>query len=157
MNFSCVRSMAGAAVAVGAVSVAMAGSASAATTGSSAWRSETLHVLFAHEQCKMQNVSKSGKPALGAEDICRYDILNTAKKKIGHAGFACGLISDDEGVCDGTMVLPGGTLAIAGDMVDGHQIAISGGTGRYEGAVGEWSYDSSTPAKVTVHLLIPRV
>lgn len=105
----------------------------------------------------MRPASKSGKPSLGSEDVCRYDILNVANKKIGHAGFACGLISDDEGVCDGTMVLPGGTLAIAGDLVDGHQIAISGGTGRYEGALGQWSYDASNPPKVTVHLLIPRV
>lgn len=122
---------------------------------SSAWRSETLHYTFAHERCDLQRVPKGHKPEFGDGDICRYDVVNSAKAKVGRAGFSCGLISGEEGVCDGTIVLPGGTLSTAGDEIDGHQIAISGGTGRYEGAVGEWSYSTTSP-DFTVHLLMPR-
>jgi hypothetical protein len=77
------------------------------------------------------------------------------RKKVGHAGFSCGLVSDEEGVCDGTLVLPGGSLSSAGDLVDGHEIAISGGTGRYLGALGQWSYGAKTPL-VTLELLLPQ-
>ncbi len=77
------------------------------------------------------------------------------KKKVGHAGFSCGLIGPAEGVCDGTLVLPGGSPASAGDLVDGHQIAISGGTGRYKGALGQWNYSTTSP-RITLELLLPQ-
>ncbi|HEY0279332.1 MAG TPA: hypothetical protein VGC32_13785 [Solirubrobacterales bacterium] len=154
-NLSRIRFLAIAAFAVSALGAQFVGSASAAPVTSSAWRSETLHYKFAHERCKLQRVPKGEAPAFGDGDICRYDILE-GTKKIGHAGFSCGLVGPEEGVCDGTLVLPGGTLSSAGDLVDAHQIAISGGTGRFEGALGEWSYGTTNPS-FTVHLLLPRL
>jgi hypothetical protein len=129
--------------------------AAASAPTASAWRAETLHYTFTHEQCKLQRVPKGKKPGFGDGDICRYQIVDTAGKMVGHAGFSCGLITTEEGVCDGTLVLPGGTLSSAGDLVDGHQIAISGGTGRFEGAVGQWHYKPNSP-KVSVDLLLPQ-
>lgn len=143
-----------AAIAACAVSAQLAGPAIAAPAAGSAWHSETLHYKFANERCKLQRVPKGEAPAFGDGDICRYDILE-GKKKVGHAGFACGLIGPEEGVCDGTLVLPGGTLSSAGDLVDGHKIAISGGTGRFEGALGQWSYSTTSPSFV-VQLLLPK-
>jgi len=145
-----------AALAALALTALLAGPAGAAPGTESAWRQETLHFTFANEHCKLQRVPEGQKPAFGDGDICRYDILETKTgKKVGHAGFSCGLVSDEEGVCDGTFVLPGGSLASAGDLVDGHQIAISGGTGRYKGALGQWHYGNASPL-VTIELLLPR-
>lgn len=152
----CLRSIVTAVVVASAALVPFAASADAAPVTASAWHPETVHYDLANEQCKLQRVPKGEAPAFGDGDICRYDLLDPkTKKRVGHAGFACGLIGPEEGVCDGTLVLPGGSLASAGDLVDGHQIAISGGTGRYMGALGQWSYGTTSPL-ITVELLLPQ-
>jgi len=130
-------------------------SAGAAATRSP-WKAETLHYFLAHETGGRIPADRGRKYAFGDRYVYRYEILNRAGgKRIGYAGFDCGLIAPEDGVCNGTLVLPGGSITTASDQVDGKQVALSGGTGRYEGALGEWKWSLKTPGDFTVHLLLP--
>ncbi len=119
----------------------------------SAWRTKTLHYRFATEKCQHSSVGSDPDYNFGDRYVCGYDVMSHGKK-IGHAGFDCGLISPEEGICGGTFDLPGGTIATIGRQIDGKAIPLSGGTGRYLGASGDWQYGTTSP-RFTLRLLLP--
>ncbi|HEV3495321.1 MAG TPA: hypothetical protein VHA34_03105 [Actinomycetes bacterium] len=81
-----------------------------------------------------------GEPSLG-DYVVFHDLLLTNGKQVGDEGGTCPLVDVEQGLihCTGTIRLPGGQLTFQGLTTTDptKQIAITGGTGRYQGAGGE--------------------
>ena len=70
-----------------------------------------------------------------------HDLLLSHGKQVGDEGGTCPIVDATEGLihCTGTMRLPGGHIAFQGltTAAPTKELAVTGGTGRYQGAGGE--------------------
>jgi Allene oxide cyclase barrel like domain len=81
-----------------------------------------------------------GAPSLGDYPVF-HDILLRDGEEVGDEGGTCPIVDVEQGLihCTGTMRLPDGQLTFQGltTTAPTKQLAITGGTGRYQGMGGE--------------------
>jgi hypothetical protein len=93
--------------------------------------------------------------------VITSDILDTSGTVIGRAGFDCTATGTGRllgGVCQGAVTLPGGQLTGQfgfGASGESEEQAITGGSGKYEGARGQFILREGSDSEelVTVELL----
>jgi len=146
-------------VAVVAVSSALAGVH--AETGAKAATGTTINLLEDENGSTFVRIGRHTGAAPGDQGLLSRTLRTMQKKPIGQLNISCvvtkgGLHSTS--ICTGVYELPGGTLVgttIGHGSQSAYHIAITGGTGRYEGARGSiLSVAGSTGfAKDTIHLL----
>lgn len=103
-------------------------------------------------------------PSLGDQFIF-HDVLRSGGERVGHAGGVCTTTSTTTGPqgesnCQVTLWLSGGQISTQGLVAPpteppvAFDVAITGGTGRYEEATGELHVVelSGTRARLTLHL-----
>ena len=105
----------------------------------SAGASEEILVRAITKEASNLDLGEDGL-SLGDEFIFR-DVLRHAGEKIGHDGGVCTVtsVTGPETQCLVTVSLSGGRIVIAGLNKEGPDflIAVTGGTGQYQGASGE--------------------
>jgi hypothetical protein len=86
------------------------------------------------------DVDHDGGPSLG-DYVIFHDLLLSHGKQVGDEGGTCPIVDATEGLihCTGTIRLPGGQIAFQGltTAAPTKELAVTGGTGRYQGAGGE--------------------
>jgi hypothetical protein len=86
------------------------------------------------------DVGGDGAPSLG-DYVVFHDVLLVDGEEVGDEGGTCPLVDLEQGLihCTGTIRLPGGQITFQGltTTEPTKQVAITGGTGRYQGAGGE--------------------
>ena len=116
--------------------VAIAGATPAAKPG----KANTLHFDVQFSPFKLIDVDHDGGPSLG-DYVIFHDLLSSHGKQVGDEGGTCPIVDATEGLihCTGTMRLPGGQIAFQGltTAAPTKELAVTGGTGRYQGAGGE--------------------
>ena len=116
--------------------VAIAGATPAATPD----KAKTLHLDVQFSPFKLIDVDQDGGPSLG-DYVIFHDLLSSRGKQVGDEGGTCPIVDATEGLihCTGTMRLPGGQIAFQGltTAAPTKELAVTGGTGRYQGAGGE--------------------
>jgi hypothetical protein len=116
--------------------VAIAGATPAAKPG----KANTLHFDVQFSPFKLIDVDQDGGPSLG-DYVIFHDLLLSHGKQVGDEGGTCPIVDATEGLihCTGTMRLPGGQIAFQGltTAAPTKELAVTGGTGRYQGAGGE--------------------
>ena len=115
--------------------VAIAGAAPKAKPADDKARTLRFDVQFS--PFHLVDVGGDGEPSLG-DYVVFHDLLLTNGKQVGDEGGTCPLVDVEQGLihCTGTIRLPGGQLTFQGLTTTDptKQIAITGGTGRYQGA-----------------------
>jgi hypothetical protein len=103
-------------------------------------KARTLRFDVQFSPFRLVDVGGDGEPSLG-DYVVFHDLLLTNGKQVGDEGGTCPLVDVEQGLihCTGTIRLPGGQLTFQGLTTTDptKQIAITGGTGRYQGAGGE--------------------
>ncbi len=104
----------------------------------------------------------------GDQLVFRTEMLDAAKKKVGDLDVSCtvtdagstGRFDQARNTCHATVTLPGGQLFLgvggkpfAADTTRG---AVTGGTGRYEGATGSFTSVGETNSQDTFHIYLPK-
>lgn len=130
-------------------------SASAGTTDELRFRAVTTEQTF---------LDLGEKGLSQGDEFIFHDVLKQSGERVGHDGGVCTYTSvtsaATEVSCVVTLSLEGGQIAVQGLVTfseDGparFTVAITGGTGRYEGATGELHVReiSETVARLTLHL-----
>ena len=131
------------AMAVGGISLARAGGGD-----------RTFTVTDKQVSATFVSVTHSPQGAPGDEAIFRSVTMNSSGKKIGSSSLLCTIVFGGKLQCNGVYTLPGGTLTGTA-LVPASQtstapvhVAITGGTGRYDGARGQ---ATTTPESQTVN------
>jgi hypothetical protein len=144
------------ALVLGAMSVAMM------LTPASASTSEELRFRAVTTEQTFLDLGDEG-PSLGDEYIF-HDVLKQNGERVGHDGGVCTFTSvtstEAEAQCVATLFLEGGQIAVQGliPFPEGgpsrFTVAVTGGTGQYEGATGELHVReiSETVARLTLRL-----
>lgn len=133
------------AAAIGGASLARAGGAASDTTF-------TLNEL--QDKISFVNVTHTPQGAPGDELIFRSALTNSGGIRIGGLDVVCTLTFGNHLQCLGTYKLPGGTLTGSAVVPNDEnstkpvQVAITGGTGRYDHARGQVT---STPVNSTTY------
>jgi hypothetical protein len=106
-----------------------------------------IHLLEREDQVTFVDRGQKGLSP-GDERLVSSTILTTAKKRIGQAAFVCTIAgvgkSTYSGACHGGLVLPGGEVTgefvftQASDAAPAVQQVLTGGTGAYRGARGQF-------------------
>ena len=167
MSISKLRDKRAALVAAAAVGVPLAfllpgGSASGASDGSTFTIVESAHGKVHFVDLPPKQHSENQPPSVGDELIFINKVTRDGKR-YGFVQALC-VVTDSGGkhkpplfLCNGAFHLPGGTLTVAasGHLEDTVDIAVTGGTGKYEGANGSIrSVTQKDGSSVdTVHLL----
>jgi hypothetical protein len=144
-------------VAISSAAVALAAGGGTATTGT------TIKLLEDETRGTTVKAGHHTGPAAGDESVASRTLRTMQKKPVGQLNFDC--VNTKGGVdwisiCTGVYTLPGGTLVgtlVQRGPLNGSSrlhIAVTGGTGRYEGARGSvLSLGSGTGlASDTIHL-----
>jgi hypothetical protein len=132
-----------AAMAVGGISLARAGG-----------KDRTFTVIDRQVNATFVSVTHNPQGAPGDEAIFRSVSMNTSGQRIGSSSLVCTIVFGGQLQCNGVFRLPGGTLtgtalapASQTSTAPVH-VAITGGTGRYDGARGQ---ATTTPESQTVN------
>jgi hypothetical protein len=138
----------GAAVAAAAVAVIAAGSgiAVASASGPQITTATTIRLLARGGTSTFVNVRHQPKPAVGDEVILSQPIFSAAHpaQQVGHGWVTVTLVGGQATQDHATLVLTGGQVDAAGIQASNpFQLAVTGGTGRFQNARGQ----------ATVHLL----
>ena len=148
---------------VGAALVVVALALAAAVPASSQQQrgDQTLRVIEVSTEGKFVNVGRPG-PSLGDELIFHSD-LRREGETIGHDGGTCTVVSVEEPrvpefQCVATLWFEEGQITVQGLVQfteEAFEVAITGGTGAYEGAAGHITIVSQTErrSRLTISLL----
>jgi hypothetical protein len=140
------------AAAAGIVAAAIGGASLARAGGTASDTTFTLNAL--QEKITFVSVTHTAQGAPGDELIFRSALTDAGGTRIGALDVVCTLTFGDHLQCLGTYKLPGGTLVGSAVVPNDEnstkpvQIAITGGTGRYEHARGQIT---STPVNSTTN------
>ena len=103
-------------------------------------KAKTLRVDVQFSPFHLVDVGQDGAPSLG-DYVVFHDVLLVDGRRVGDEGGTCPLVDVAQGLihCTGTIRLPGGQIAFQGltTTAPTKQVAITGGTGRYQGVGGE--------------------
>jgi hypothetical protein len=103
-------------------------------------KARTLRFDVRFSPFHLVDVGGDGAPSLG-DYVVFHDILLVDGQEVGDEGGTCPLVDVEEGLihCTGTIRLPAGQLTFQGltTTAPTKHVAITGGTGRYQGAGGE--------------------
>jgi hypothetical protein len=138
-------------------------SAGMALTGASAGEDEELQLFTKTTESSFLDVGEEGL-SLGDQFIF-HDVLRTGGERVGHAGGVCTTTStavgpQAESSCQVTLWLSDGQIATQGLVAPpteppvAFDVAITGGTGRYQDATGQLHVKEITEgrARLTLHL-----
>jgi hypothetical protein len=131
------------AAAVGGISLARAGGSD-----------RTMTITDRQVSATFVSVTHSPQGAPGDEAIFRSVELNASGKKIGWSSVICTIVFGGKLQCNGVYTLPGGTVTGTALVAQSQtstapvHVAITGGTGRYDGARGQ---ATTTPESQTVN------
>lgn len=118
--------------------VAIAGAAPKAEPADT--KAKTLRFDVRFSPFHLIDVGGDGAPSLG-DYVVFHDVLLVDGEEVGDEGGTCPLVDLEQGLihCTGTIRLPGGQITFQGltTTEPTKQVAITGGTGRYQGAGGE--------------------
>jgi hypothetical protein len=118
--------------------VAIAGAAPGAKPAGTTARTLRFDVRFS--PFHLVDADGDGAPSLGDYPVF-HDILLRDGEEVGDEGGTCPIVDVEQGLihCTGTMRLPDGQLTFQGltTTAPTKQLAITGGTGRYQGMGGE--------------------
>ena len=122
---------------LGGIAVAGAAPVSAGKGGGGGARTLRFEVQFSPFQ-----LIDVGDPGPGVGDyVVFHDQLLAGGRRVSDEGGSCPIVDAAEGLihCTGTMRLPGGQIAFQGltTAAPTKELAVTGGTGRYQGAGGE--------------------
>jgi hypothetical protein len=114
--------------------------AGAAPTAKPAVKAETLRFDVRFSPFHLVDADGDGAPSLGDYPVF-HDILLRDGEEVGDEGGTCPIVDVEQGLvhCTGTIRLPGGQLTFQGLTTSAATklVAITGGTGRYQGVGGE--------------------
>src|SRR5690242_9767137 len=119
------------AMAVGGISLARAGGGD-----------RTMTITEKQVNATFVSVTHSPQGAPGDEAIFRSLVMNASGHKIGSSSVICTIVFGGKLQCNGMYTLPGGTLTGTALVPQSQtstapvHVAITGGTGRYDGASG---------------------
>jgi hypothetical protein len=138
----------GAAVAAASVAVIAAGSgiAVASASGSQITTATTIRVVARGGSSTFVNVRHQPRPAVGDEVILSQPIFSAARpaQQVGHGWVTVTLVGGQVTQDHATLVFKAGQVDAAGIQASNpFQLAVTGGTGRFQNARGQ----------ATVHLL----
>lgn len=128
-------------------------SGSSGSGDSSAWRKQTLTFKFGKAKERRFKVGKK-EVNFGDRLVSQFDLMQ-GKKSAGYVSFHCASRTPEEGTCEATFNIGGDQIATVSSQQLKGSFPISGGTGRFLGALGEWKSDPS--GKITLNLLLPEV
>lgn len=130
---------------------------------------DTMSVGFLDNSPKAKQGPRGPQSLSNADQLTRsFLVLDSAKKTVGTVDSSCivttvGTVTFEQAsaVCQGTFTLPGGQLFVSlggkpfapGPTTRG---AVTGGTGRYEGAIGSFSSVAPTNSRDTFHIYVPK-
>jgi hypothetical protein len=118
--------------------VAIAGAAPTATPTDT--KAKTLRFDVRFSPFHLVDVDGDGAPSLGDYPVF-HDTLLRNGEEVGDEGGTCPIVDVEQGLihCTGTIRLADGQLTFQGltTTAPTKQLAITGGTGRYQGAGGE--------------------
>jgi hypothetical protein len=118
--------------------VAIAGAASTAKPAEP--KAKTLRFDVRFSPFHLVDADGDGATSLGDYTVF-HDILLRDGQQVGDEGGTCPIVDIQQGLihCTGTIRLPGGQLTFQGltTTAPTKLVAITGGTGRYQGAAGE--------------------
>ena len=132
----------GAAVAAAAAAVIAAGSgiAVASASGSQITTATTIRLLARGGSSTFVNVRHQPKPAVGDEVILSQPIFSAANpaQQVGHGWVTVTLVGGQVTQDHATLALSGGQVDAAGIQASNpFQLAVTGGTGRFQNARGQ--------------------
>jgi len=147
------------ALVVGAVSPAFGTSSGGSASGSSDDHGQTIRVIAVFQEVAEVD---NGAPGFSlGDDVVFSGDLRRGGERVGRVGVICTFTSAADpnmvqAQCPATADLPGGQITLSG-LVTNRELrvlAITGGSGRYQGAEGEMhaSFLSETRAVLTFHL-----
>ena len=103
-------------------------------------RGRTLEFQVRFSPFQLIDVDHDGGPTLG-DYVVFHDLLFQRGRQVGDEGGTCPLVDVAQGLihCTGTIRLAGGQLTFQGLTTTDptKEVAITGGTGRYQGAGGQ--------------------
>jgi hypothetical protein len=137
------------ALAAGLVAMAMGGISLARAGGSD----RTFTITEKQVSATFVSITHTPKGGPGDEAIFRSVTMNSSGKRLGSSSVICTIVFGGKLQCNGIYTLPGGTLTGTALVPQSQtstapvQVAITGGTGRYDGARGQ---ATTTPQSQTV-------
>ena len=134
----------------------------AASAGTPVTGSQTIGLVARQVSATFFPVpGQTGHQLVSGDQLVFTESLTRNGASYGHDAIHCVIVTAADAVCVGAFELPGGQLTIAGDAgnVNSHgskTVAVTGGTGRYQGARGQLTVkDRSDTVSVDTFQLIP--
>jgi hypothetical protein len=147
----------------GAAALCLAfGSVLAASAGTAATGSQAIRLVARQVSAALVPVpGQTGHQLVSGDQLVFTGSLTRNGASYGHDAIHCVIVRAADAICVGAFQLPGGQLTIAADAgnVNSHgskTVAVTGGTGRYQGARGQLTVkDRSDTVSVDTFQLIP--
>jgi hypothetical protein len=134
----------------------------AASAGTAVTGSQTIGLVARQVSAALVPVpGQTGHQLVPGDQLVFTESLTRNGAGYGHDAIHCVIVTAADAICVGAFELPGGQLTIAGDAgnVNSHgskTVAVTGGTGRYQGARGQLTVkDRSDTVSADTFQLIP--
>ncbi len=134
------------------LAMAACGQSSQPASSSSPWRKQTVHVSFGKPMTEKRFKVGDKKVNFGDRLVSQFG-LHQGSKTVGSVIFHCASRDENSANCAASFSLPGGQIASVTTQSLAGTFPVTGGSGKYMGATGQWR--ATAEGKVTLDLLLP--